>query len=406
MSDVDRIDQIINDGALTGVEKRQSIFDFLVGLQDRGVSAATDYLLRTSDEQAADYVAQYLEMIPGAHSEKNRVAERLRKQDGLVRSAARLVPWLSDELLDSFISDYLAAGNPKSPVGDVLFNIGIYWPGKLRPYADRLDSNVQRSLLSGAPDELADAFREKWSAERDVSVLEALALIRTDRAVESIVAVRDELADDADWEVLLELAGRLPDSGRRSGYAPAYMGFVMAEQASPHVLGGDFSGNVPICLECEAPAELVLTLSAEALGMGIEHDASFFWYSCDCEALDSTTVQINPDGLTVYYGPEGPASHDSALVPGGVKSLVLEKHPNQVGVSEEAFPGESLHQVGGLPRWVEVDRHPRCPSCGEVMPFLAAIGGGPTPYGDFGFEGYLYGFWCDGCRVSSTKFQS
>jgi hypothetical protein len=406
MSGVDPIDQIVNDETLSGIEQRQRIFDFLVAQPDRGVAAATDHLLATADERSADYVAQYLEMTPGARAEKQQAAERLRGHQELVRSAARLVPWLSDHLLHAFVTDYLAAGNPKSPVADVLFTIGIYRPDILRPYADRLDATVQRSLLSGAPDELADAFLEKWRADRDLSLLEALALMRTERAVHHIAAVREELADDSVWEVLLTLAGRLPDSGRSSGYGPAYMGFVVEGQAGPHVLGGTCHGGVPICPECEAPAEPLLTLRAGALDTDIENDATFFWYSCDCEALDSITVKIGPEGLTVYYGPEGPASEESVLVPGGEKSLVLEKHPNQVGVSEEALPGESLHQVGGLPRWVEIDRHPRCPSCGDMMPFLAAVGGGPTPYGDLGFEGYLYGFWCDRCRVSSTKFQS
>jgi hypothetical protein len=86
--------------------------------------------------------------------------------------------------------------------------------------------------------------------------------------------------------------------------------------------------------------------------------------------------------------------------------MALEPHPNQAGISLEAIPGQFMHQVGGLPRWVDADLHPVCPECGRSMPFLASVDSGHTPFGPLGFGGTLFCFWCNDCQVSSTKYQS
>jgi hypothetical protein len=60
---------------------------------------------------------------------------------------------------DGFIADYLAEPEPSSSqLGNVVYSIALFRPQLLRPYADRLEQHVQRTLLSGAPNELVDAF--------------------------------------------------------------------------------------------------------------------------------------------------------------------------------------------------------------------------------------------------------
>jgi len=39
------------------------------------------------------------------------------------------------------------------------------------------------------------------------------------------------------------------------------------------------------------------------------------------------------------------------------------------------------------------------------MMSLASIDSGLTPFGRLGFEGILYGFWCDACAISETRRQ-
>lgn len=408
MGDVQAIAAVLHDAALAGTAKRARIFELLSEEPERGVSVATGYLVGTDDKAGAGYVAQYLELVPGAHAEKTRAAERLLQEGGeLARVVSWLVAWLPEELLDKVIAEYLADPEPeKSPLGDVLYCIALFRPDLLRPHADRLKDDVQRGLLSGAPDELVDAFLEVWHETRDLAQLEAIALIRTDRAREQLRALRDTVEDPADWDVVMQLAGTLVDSGRPAGFRPASMAFVVDKGETPHLLGGTFDGEVPICFDCEEPAERFLKLSATALPFELTNDPSFFWFTCVCEAMDSSTVRITPDGqTTVYFGPSSAADDSRNFVPGEERSLALEPHPNQLGISLEAVFGNSAWQVGGLPQWSEIDRHPRCPECGHSMPFIVSMTGDLTPYGLLSLDGCLYGFWCDDCCVSSVTYQ-
>jgi len=400
-----QIDSIMASKRLSGPEKRDRIFAHLAGQPDRGVHEATEVLRTTEHRHVAEYLAQYLELVPGAAEEKTRAAERLRQHPVLVRSAARLVPWLPGDLLDGFIADYLDIGEPKSPVSNVLYSMAVYTPERLRQYQDRIENeHVQLGLLSGAPDAAVDALTEEWHREGDPAALIQLALARTEYALARVRSLREEIGDDPVWELLVELAGGLPRVEGAAAHEPAFMGFVVEAGASPHVVGASATGEVPICPSCERPTAPLLFLSAQSLPYELAHDPVFYWYSCRCGALDSTTVRIDPVGLTVYYGPYGPADPELSLT-GAERSLLLEEHPNQRGVSVRAVPGETLHQVGGLPQWREADNHPRCPECHDAMPFMAYMDSSRSPFGSLDFGGIVYCFWCDGCRVSSTKVQ-
>ncbi|PSR68625.1 hypothetical protein C8258_08955 [Nocardia sp. MDA0666] len=407
MSEMSAIESVLEEDSLPGRVKRQRIFDLLNVRPHLGAEVAARYLAETENEAGADYVAQYLALIPGMTAEKTRAAERLRRSQALTGAASWLVPWLPDDLLDAFITDYLTASEPsESPARSVVYCIGLFHPQLLRPYGNRLEPLMVRALLSGGPDELADAFLELWEQTHTLPKLEALALIRTDHARELVRSARDTVDEPSDWTLLMQLAGTLPDTGQPSGFWPACMGFIADRQQSPHTVGGLFHGEVPVCLACGTPAEQVLKLAADSLPFALKNDPSFFWYTCGCYSLESTTLRITPEGTHVYYGPSAPATDSTAMVPGGERSLVLEHHPNQTGISDESTDESNQHQVGGLPNWITVDRHPRCPECGNYMPFLASIGGNLTPFGNLAFDGTLYGFWCDDCCVSSTKYQS
>jgi hypothetical protein len=403
---LERVEAIATDTSATVAERSQRIAELFAQQGSQGPGLAAECLLRTADEAVAEYVAAYLELTPGAREAKTRAAERLRRAGPLVRSAARLVPWLPESLLNAFVDDYLAAPDPKSPLASVVFNIGVYRPDRLRPHAHRIeDPSLSHSLLSGAPDEVAEAWLDRWRRSHDLGFLDALALIRTPHAADLIASVRDEVDDPEDWEWLMPLAGRLPDSGADAGFRPAYLGFVADRGVSPHVMGGRYDADVPLCVDCGAPADRVLTLSAAELEHRLSHDPSFFWFSCSCDEVDILTVRVTPGGAHVYFNPQGPAATVSRAVP-GERSMVLEPHPNQTGVSRPAITGRGRHQVGGLPWWPSPETHPICPGCGNFMPFLAAIDSGPTPFAPMGFIGSLFGFWCEPCSVSTTRLQA
>ncbi|WP_405874623.1 hypothetical protein [Streptomyces sp. NBC_00005] len=409
MTHIEEAVRIVSDPDLQGLAKRGTLFEYLSGQSDRGLAASVECLLETDDYRIAEYVGQYLEVTPNASAEKERAAVRLRQEPKLARGAARLVPWLSTATLNGFIADYVNDAELKAHLSSVIFSIGAFRPELLRPFADLDHPMAAKAMLAGAPDEVADSLARKWRSDEDDEddpwdTLVSLALIRTDHALEIIGSLRDELDDPADWITLVELAGGLPDSEQKAGYWPAQLAFLAEGGKSEHKVGGSTSGDVPICHICSVPAVHLLTLSASALPFSLSNNPSFYWYACDCGEMDSATVRIADGERTVYYGPKGPADPAISLTPGQL-SLTLEKHPNQVGVSLKAAPSQSLNQVGGLPRWVDPDIHPRCPECGLAMPFVASVGGRDTPVGRIAVEGIVYCFWCDGCCVSSTKFQ-
>jgi len=126
---------------------------------------------------------------------------RGRSPGPLARFAAWLVAWLPGSILDAFVQDCLVAPGPESPYLEVLFAIGLYRLERLRHHADRIDDPViHRSLLSGAPDVLADSLLDKWKNHGDLDRLWEPALIRTDHAADLTASVRDDVADPEDWE--------------------------------------------------------------------------------------------------------------------------------------------------------------------------------------------------------------
>ena len=399
------IENIVHDPSLDVPRKSERIVERLAALPDHGVATAVACLLATDDESVAAFVADYLALIPDAAPDKTRAAERLSGAGPLVLAAARLVPWLPTSLIDGFIADYLQQPMPRSPLFSVIFEIAAWRPDRLRPHAARIDHpSLRRAMLSGAPETWVADLVDRWHSEHDPEVLDALARIRTPAAAEALLELRDEVDDPDRWEILIEMAGRLPNRRGRTSYAPAFLGFVVEQERTTHVMGGAFPGDVPICPVCQAPAERVLTLDAGSLPFQLRKDPSFFWYTCDCGELDFTTVQIRPEGLRVFFTPQGGPSTGGTLVP-GKRGLLIEPHPNQTGVSIDATGGFGRHQVGGPPRWIEPAKHPRCPGCSQPMTFVASIDSGLTPFGRLGFRGILYGFWCDVCAISDTRRQ-
>ncbi|MBN3929946.1 hypothetical protein IQ279_09885 [Streptomyces verrucosisporus] len=399
------VEKILAREDISVPERRVQVFARLAAEPDRGISAALECLLRTDNRRVAAYLTQYFEFIPGAVEEKTRAADRLRHEPRLLSAVSRLVPWLPGAMIDELVSDYLARGDSVPALSDVVFVVGKYFPERLRPFAERIDDEyVQRALLSGAPDSKTESFLKDWRRSGDPRALIALAYARTERSREIIRSLRGEIEDSARWETLLELAGQLPDTGKPAGSWPAFRGFVSGREEGPHAVGGNTEGEVPVCHMCEAPAARLLELSAQSLPYEFANDPIFYWYSCDCGVMDSVTVRVDASGMHVFYGPKGVSDPGVSITPGEL-SLVLERHPNQTGISLREMPGNAGHQVGGLPAWRDPDIHPRCPDCGNSMPYAATMDCGRTPFGDMNYDGIIYCFWCDGCRVSCTQIQ-
>lgn len=59
-------------------------------------------------------------------------------------------------------------------------------------------------------------------------------------------------------------------------------------------------------------------------------------------------------------------------------------------------------QVGGHPAWVQDAEYPRCPSCHELMPFIAQL---ETDDLEDYSEGTTYAFYCKPCGKATTVYQ-
>ena len=63
---------------------------------------------------------------------------------------------------------------------------------------------------------------------------------------------------------------------------------------------------------------------------------------------------------------------------------------------------EGHSQVGGHPAWVQDAEYPRCPSCQELMPFIAQL---QTDDLEDHSEGTTYAFYCKPCGKATTVYQ-
>ena len=400
------LEATVRDSALKVAAKSERIAALLVTQPGRGVAAAVDGLLSTQDDRLAVFLAAYLSLLPGAEEAKARAAGRLLEEPELALAATWLVPWLPAALIDRVVAEYTRHPDSDSPLASVVFAVGVFAPERLRAHRKQLlDDDLRKAMLSGGPDEWVDEFRRRWSSERSVDALDSIARFRTAKAAGTLHGLRDEVDDREQWETWIEMAGLMPDGRSPSHASPAFMGFVAERAESPHQMGGRWGGVAPLCAVCDAPAQRVLTLSASSLPFALRDDPSFFWYSCECGVLESTSTQQLPGGLRVIAGPAGDGGNPTGPVP-GARSLVLTLHPNQSGVSVDATGGFARHQVGGAPQWIQPVAHPHCPLCRAPMKFLASIDSGMTPFGRLGFTGILYGFWCDPCATTTMIRQA
>jgi hypothetical protein len=233
-----------------------------------------------------------------------------------------------------------------------------------------------------------------------------MARFHTATAAETLFAL-GLLVPEADqelWTTAIENAGLLPDGQTQSVHRPAFQGFIVERNRSPHFMGGFVTGTVPSCPQCSMPAARVLTLQSASLPYDFRSDPSFYWFACDHSTLSYINVQIRADGLKVLLGSESSQGSATTLIP-GERSLLLINHPNQTGISVDISAGFGRHQVGGFPPSIRMESFPVCLLCQKPMLFLAAIDSGMTPFGRLNFEGILYGFWCNDCATSTTYNQ-
>jgi hypothetical protein len=387
-------------------EKAQRVGDSLRERPSRGVPEALAFFEQATDGDEARFAADYVGVLPDLRAEKTRLLDRALERRELLGAVTLPLRGATDETVARAIAAYLEDPDSEDTYA-VAFEAAMFFPHLMRPHRDRLDDDELRlASLPGAPDELTGSLEASYRDDPDPDTLLALAKIRTDRALSALVDLRPVVPEHEHetLDVYIESSGVVPETGQPSVYFHTSRGFLVPRGEATHEMGRGWGRAVPACPVCDTPATRVLTLQAAALELELGGDPSFFWYSCDCEALPYAVVRLSGDEPEGLMTPMTEGEPDRPIVPDA--ALLLEEHPNQYGYGAEPAPGYAAHQVGGYVPWIRPDRNPVCPICNQRSRFLAAIDSGQTMFGPIRFEGMLLGFWCDDCSVSTTTRQT
>jgi hypothetical protein len=367
-----------------------------------------EYTFSASDPAKSTFPTNYLTLLPNLDSDKRKiVAFILEKKPELMTAAVRLVREMPEAVIGRLLEKYFE--NPSGPAMEsIIYEVATYFPDRVRSFEQRIkDETIREAMLPGAPDDWVDDLVRKYRTSADPVYLRKIGRIRTDHAVEAMLGLWPSATEKDRQQLYLciESSGVFPDTRKASVYFKTYRGVVVGRGESPHLMGGQFAGGVPICAICKTPANRMLTLKASELEFEIDRtfDPSFFWINCQ-HPQDYVVVRFTKQGIEGILTPTSPGPAGVDLVPGEL-ALQLEIHPNQLGYGIDVVPGYGLHQVGGYPPWLNVDRFPRCPICQKGMRYLASVDCGMTLFGELPLGGMLYGFWCERCAVSATLRQ-
>ena len=402
------IKRIVADPSLDVREKEDRLAAELRRLPGFGTMEAYDAIVSGSPAIVTRYAANYLAVLPDYVDEKRHAVEHvLRSRPADLNDIAYLVRFLSPETADELVRRCLENQEERS---GALFSAAEAFPHVVRAYEERIeDSGIRILLWPGAPKKWLVAALLAWRQRRELTALEQISFIRTDEAREALLHLRANLPDEfmPIYETVVENAWVFPDTREPSVYPRTLMGLVGDRQVSRHHMGAGYGPLVPVCPLCQRPAVRVLTLARDTLPFKVSGtaDPSLFWLPCDCDAVEYLYVRFTDQGIEGLVTEVGPPDNRENWLPGRL-ALELLDHPNQYGRSTDAIPGQSEHQVGGYPPWVQTDRFPRCAECGQGMRYLASMDSGKTAFGRMPFEGMLFGFWCDHDSISVTFEQS
>jgi hypothetical protein len=396
------IERIVEQPSLSVRDRQDQLAAELRRLPGLGAAEALKAVV--AGGRAAVFAAGYLVVLPDHLAEKRQAVEHvLGHRPAELNDVAYLVRFLEQQTADELVRRCLEDRQGRA---GALLAAAESFPDVVRAHEERIEDPDLRILLwPGAPKTWLVAALLAWRDRRDLAALEQISFIRTDEAREALLRLSDEVPDGAEdlYQTLVENAGVFPDTRHPSVYPRTLMGLVGDREVSRHHMGAGYGPSVPVCPMCERPGVRVLTLVRDDLPFEVDGtaDPSLFWLPCDCDAVEYLYVRFIDQGIEGLVTDVGPPDDGREWLPGRL-ALELVDHPNQHGRSTDAIPGQSDHQAGGYPPWVETERFPRCPDCRQGMRYLASVDSGTTAFGRMPFDGTLFGFWCDRDSIAVT----
>lgn len=405
MSVESSIEEIVANAELRVSEKAPAINRLLSAEANHGADTACEILRKTKDPRVASFAANHLALFAEYASEKNEIAsDILEHRREIIVAVTNLVRFLQPELVEKIVAAYLH--EPAGDLYNLAYEVATWFPSRLREhFSEVTDSLLRLGMLSGGPDNWAQAIAERYRNSKSVDALDSLGRMHTPFAVDRLRTLAPEVSSEhhENWKAALNNCGADEATKTSLISKPAFMGFVAPPDRSHHRVGGPCQGMVPQCLDCDQPGYLVLSLHGPGLpfDLRIEDDLEFFWFSCQCDNPAYVNIRGSGEQRQVLIGAQTAADDKVTLLPEAA-SLQLVEHPNQSGISLDAGAGLARHQVGGNPHWMHPIAFPVCLSCQKPMRFVAQIDSGMTIFGPLSFKGILYCFWCNECQCSTT----
>lgn len=224
--------------------------------------------------------------------------------------------------------------------------------------------------------------------------------------------------DAREWRRLYPEASyhlRFPD-GYRDGLDPQVQHrdqhptwHLDADGARPQRFGGD---GECVCGICAHPTQRLIVLDPVPPGLGVTMARLTLEACLRCvETNEEMEYVHNAEGRPSPHRYQRPGDEpDAEYVAPLAAEVRLAPTPARWFWQDWAIANdrENLSRLGGYPSWIQGADYPHCPECLRFMTFLVQLDA-TLPSGDgtepVCYEGAYYGFWCDGCRVSSFKWQ-
>ena len=267
------------------------------------------------------------------------------------------------------------------PVGDPPVKLFLQRPSD----ADRVTAFLLASERSEIPSKLALSGDELFAIGTD-----RFYLLHQSRDVRALHDRLDLIAQLLPAPTPLRLASDAPHRIKIGKAQPK------GAERPRHAWGGTLEPP-PICINCNAPAHLLLTIDAtdRALGLAaLGRDPLRFVFCLDCMVFPSLTY-VDHSSTHPRIVRQDPAERHSDTSALEMREVELVPQPSAKGAGSK---------IGGSPKWVQQPEIPECIACGEPMAFLAQIASTSTLA--FVDDGTLYTFVCAKCRMMASLVQS
>ncbi len=406
--DLAQLEGLVSDRTFRVRERQLRVNQSLYALAESGIELAAHAIRRSDSEPVAAMAANFLSNIPGHDPLKNElVREAAAERPRMLTAVCSLIQDCSRETARQLVTYLLSLPKPETQ-SNAVFELALHFPDLVRPHYQALRScDIFEQVLPGAPDAWVETLAADYHANPQDYLLFALGQIRTDSARATLIELskRQDRDQQGYSHALLEAAGVFPDTRLASTYPASYRGYVLEWGESAHGMGMAVSHRVPQCPITLITAECLLALDCTQLDIPLESPfcPTFFWYEGQYPP-GSVYVAFSDDGVRgLMTGDAEPVTHELFPKP---LSMKLVPKPLGRGRGGPAQAGFAQHQVGGFPHFIYPERFPRCPLCGQGMPFMASVDSGIAAVAALAFNGTLYCFWCDSCRVACTTSQT